>query len=82
MFVICLPKTFKIGDTAEVRINLEPARVTYRDKDTLVIEPEDARAILMVSTNPGADLVNFACADPGKSAEDYALDPRGVLYEK
>jgi hypothetical protein len=40
MLVIYFPTTFKIGDTADRNnINGEPARVTYEDKDTLVIEP-------------------------------------------
>jgi hypothetical protein len=35
MFFISLPKQFKIGDTVDCRINLRPARVTWRDADTL-----------------------------------------------
>lgn len=46
MFFISLPKQFKIGDTVDCRINLRPARVTWRDADTLVIEPADPRAII------------------------------------
>jgi hypothetical protein len=45
MFYINLPATAKIGDTVPVRINGDPARVTWRDKDTLVIEPNDDRGL-------------------------------------
>jgi hypothetical protein len=38
-FFITLPNSFKIGDTVARRINQKPKRVTWRDKDTLVIEP-------------------------------------------
>lgn len=43
MIVIYFPTTFKVGDTVDRNnINGEPARVTYEDKDTLVIEPAEA----------------------------------------
>jgi hypothetical protein len=35
-----MPKTFKIGDTADCQINKAPARLTWRDAKTLVIEPD------------------------------------------
>ena len=62
MFVIWMPRTFKVGDTADVKINGEPKRVTYRDPDTLVIEPGDARTILG-RMEDDRDLVTFACSD-------------------
>ena len=37
MIVIYFPTTFKVGDTVDRNINSEPARVTYEDKDTLMI---------------------------------------------
>jgi|HubBroStandDraft_3_1064219.scaffolds.fasta_scaffold168042_2 hypothetical protein len=50
MFVIYFPTAFKIGDTVDHNnINGEPARVTYEDKDTLVIEP-GARLIFEKTT--------------------------------
>jgi hypothetical protein len=43
MLVIYFPTTFKVGDTVDRNnINGELARVTYEDKDTLVIEPGEA----------------------------------------
>jgi hypothetical protein len=36
---------FQIGDTADVQINGKPAKVTWRDKDTLVINSDDVRQI-------------------------------------
>ena len=37
--------TFKIGDTAECKINGKPERLTWRDAETLVIEPDDVHTI-------------------------------------
>jgi hypothetical protein len=45
MFTITMPWSFKIGDTADVKIYDEPAKLTWRDNDTLVIG-DDARTIL------------------------------------
>jgi hypothetical protein len=61
MFVIHLPRTFRVGDTADCRINAKPARVTWREIDTPVIEPGDARTIL--SRDREDDLVTFHGAD-------------------
>jgi hypothetical protein len=36
MFMMTMPKTFKIGDTADCRINRKPARLTWQDAKTLV----------------------------------------------
>ena len=41
-FLIHLAKNVRIGDTIDVSINKKPARVTWRDAETLVIEPDDA----------------------------------------
>ena len=46
MFFLSVPKTCKVGDTFDCRINREPARVTWCDRDHLVIEPNDVRLIL------------------------------------
>jgi hypothetical protein len=58
MFVIHLPTTVRIGDTHDCRINQKPARVTWRDAETLVIEPGDARRIvrmiLQSRSSPGS----------------------------
>jgi hypothetical protein len=58
--------TFKVGDTADFRINRKPARVTWRDLNTLVIEPGDARRI--VAIDRGDDLISFACTDADGTA--------------
>src|SRR5262245_53220872 len=63
MFVMTMPKTFRVGDTADCRINKQPARLTWRDAKTLVIEPNDARTI--ITTHYDGDLVHFTCGDAG-----------------
>src|SRR3954465_714668 len=44
MFMIHMPLSFKVGDTAECRINMKPRRLTWRDNKHLVIEADDAHA--------------------------------------
>jgi hypothetical protein len=61
MFIVHLPANVHIGDTVDVRINKEPARVTWRDAGTLVIEPGDARRIVRMLEEP--DMNTFICAD-------------------
>ena len=61
MFIIHLPKSFKIGDTVDCRINREPARVTWRDKDILVIGDNDVRKI--ITSNDEGGLLCFICGD-------------------
>jgi hypothetical protein len=72
MFMIHMPKAFKVGDTKDCRINGEPKQVTWRDEGTLVIEPDDACAIVTRVTE--GDLTCFMCGDAGASAGDYGLD--------
>ncbi len=59
MFMIHLPKNVKVGDTVDCRINSKPSKVTWRDHHTLVIDPNDARRILLV--RPDGDLTCFMC---------------------
>ena len=75
-FLISMPKTFKVGDTAPCRINQKPAQITWRDKDTLVIEPGDARRI--VHYQQSGDLQDFACADADGTTPiiSYPVDSR------
>jgi hypothetical protein len=61
MFSICTPSDFKIGDTAECRINKQPATLTWRDAHHLVIAPDDVREILLVI--PEGATQSFYCAD-------------------
>jgi hypothetical protein len=42
MFYISMPLTFSIGETAPVRINRQPATLTWRDENHLVINADDA----------------------------------------
>ena len=42
MFMISMPRTFRVGDTADCRINGNPRHLTWLDEDTLVIEPGDS----------------------------------------
>ena len=53
MLIIPMPESFKVGDTADVLLNGEPARITYKNTALLVIEPPpdsdvepDVRAIM------------------------------------
>jgi hypothetical protein len=69
MFFISFPKGFKIGDTADCRINHEPTRVIWRDADHLIIEPDDTRTILALER--GDDLISFTCGDAGATLDDY-----------
>jgi hypothetical protein len=77
MFFISMPRGFKIGDTVDCRVNYEPARVTWRDANCLVIEPDDARPILGIGKE--GDLISFACGDAGTTHADYKseMEPNG-----
>ena len=85
MFIIHMPLDFKVGDSADCRINGEPKRVTYRDANTLVIGKNDARAI--ITTEVDGALRAFFCGHAGKSAEQYSREnaPMGggfVIFPK
>ena len=72
MFMINTPKTFKVGDTIDCRINDAPQRLTWRDENTLIIEPDDARTIVTRVTE--GDLICFICGDKGELANEYRVD--------
>jgi hypothetical protein len=61
MFVMHMPTSFKIGDTAACRINSKPAQLTWRDQHTLVIGDNNARRI--VKTSVEYDMRVFFCDD-------------------
>jgi len=61
MFVMHMAENFKIGDSADCRINGEPTRLTWCDKNTLVIGENDARTI--VTTHIENGLRCFICGD-------------------
>jgi hypothetical protein len=68
MFVIHLANSVRVGDTVDCRINRKSARVTWRDVETLVIEPGDARKIVCKTPCMGG-LTAFVCADADESAD-------------
>jgi hypothetical protein len=74
-----MPPTFKIGETADCRINHEPARITWKDESTLVIEPGDERAILQTFID--GDLRVFMCSHAGAKEIRYTVNksPGGVV---
>jgi hypothetical protein len=77
MFLINMPLDFKIGDTADCKINKKPARVTWRNQHTLVIEPDDARQIFHVETD---NLMHtFFCGDPGAKQASIYRSADGVV---
>jgi hypothetical protein len=73
MFLMHLPASVQIGDTVDVRINSEPARVTWRDAQTLVIEPNDVRRVVRMREEPG--MTTFICADADGSSNFRILTP-------
>jgi hypothetical protein len=70
-----LDKAVGIGDTVDCHINGEPAHVTWRDAETLVIEPNDARRIVDITTD--GKLRQFICADPDGTADFEIIDVFG-----
>ena len=74
MFYIPMPTTFKIGDTAHVRINNAPAILTWRDDHTLVINHTDVRVILHHESDPEIELQKFFCGHAGADAADYVVE--------
>jgi hypothetical protein len=84
MFMMHMPENFKIGDSADCNINGEPARLTWRDKDTLVIGEDDARAILTTLVENG--LRYFFCSDRGVPAHQHGIEvvpgEGFIVYEK
>jgi hypothetical protein len=71
MFVIAMPTSFAVGDTSDCTINRKPARLTWRDRGTLVIEPDDARAIVTWMAEDGH--LTFICGGPGEGSNAYAV---------
>jgi hypothetical protein len=71
MFLISLPSTFQVGDSADVRINGKPARVTWRDRKTLVIEPNDRRPVLAVKSSGGE--MHILCGGPRLPGVDRTM---------
>lgn len=72
MFFISMPDTFKIGDTEACRINGQPAKIKWRDADTLVILPDDTRPILAVEK--AGNLISFTCGHQGETKANYVTE--------
>jgi hypothetical protein len=67
-FFLSMPLDFKVGDTCNCSINFAPKRVTWRDPNTLVIEPDDARRIVQIARD--SELINFIRADADGEAPE------------
>jgi hypothetical protein len=80
LFVLNMPLTFKVGDTADCLINKAPACVTWRDNHTLVIEPEDARQIFHVETDDKMHC--FFCGDARAKQAGVHTIPGGVIINQ
>jgi crossover junction endodeoxyribonuclease RuvC len=70
MLFLNLPVSTQIGDTVEVTINGDVAKVTLRDAGTLVIEPDDHRKIYEVLQS--GNLLNFIC---GNAKDEPQITP-------
>lgn len=83
MLTISMPKTFTVGATETVRINGEPARLTWRDPGHLVVN--DTAVHPIVYMNESGALIDFACGEAGEARTDYAIErvPGGdVVHRK
>jgi hypothetical protein len=65
MFIMHMPESFKIGDTAACCINGEPAQLTWLSPDILVIGDNDVRHIVKTHVENG--LRCFICGDADDS---------------
>jgi hypothetical protein len=77
MFHLNLPAETKIGDTVPVKINGRPASVTWRDKNTMVIEPNDTRPIFHTSID--GSLRVFFCGSAADSKAVVERRPDGAV---
>jgi hypothetical protein len=76
MTPVALPDTCKIGDTAMCRVQDLP--VHWRDKNTMVFLPNDARTILRQMTINNH--IMFTCTRAGETTADYNIErlPNGI----
>lgn len=79
MFLISLPDTAEIGQTYDVKINGQREGLTWRDPDTLVIEPGGIRRIIHVHAT-GTGLMNFRCAEAEGWADVTIFDDAGRAF--
>jgi hypothetical protein len=78
MFVLSLPRTVKIGDTVDCKINGKAKTVTYRDAKTLVVG--DARSIIQISE--GDNVRTFVCSEADISAGSTMAPPDDVFSKE
>jgi hypothetical protein len=77
MFIMHLPSSFKIGETADVTINGRTQRLTWTDVHTLTIEPNDRRRIL--TKEDDGELITFVCSDSEKDTTVKRSGPFGAV---
>jgi hypothetical protein len=75
MFIMHMPESFKVGDTAACRINGEPAQLTWLSPDTLIIGAADFRQIVKTHVENG--LRCFICGDADDSQYGVEEFPDG-----
>jgi hypothetical protein len=73
MLFISLPTTVGIGDTVACKINGAARKVTWRNAETLVIEPDDVRRIVMI--DQAGDLRSFVCSDADGRSDFTIIGP-------
>jgi hypothetical protein len=80
MLFLSMPLTFKVGDTAECKINGEPTQVSWPERATLVIDPHvlthgkpDTREILDITVR--GNLRSFTCADEEGDSDITIIRP-------
>jgi hypothetical protein len=67
-----VPSHHKIGDTVDVIINGDPAKLTWQDAKTLVINDHDRRTIINhddIIDGVGKPCHSFVCSDADGSTE-------------
>jgi hypothetical protein len=82
MLIMHMPETFKIGDTAACRINGEPAQLTWRSADTLVIGADDARYIVRTHLEDGLRCFICGDADDRQHYVEYVPGPGFIVFSK
>jgi hypothetical protein len=60
MLIISTPKEFAQGSTITVKIDGNPATLSWRDHDTLIVDDTDAREIYQIIEEKG--MLTFMCA--------------------
>lgn len=81
MLILKLPKTFKIGDTIDYPRNAhEMVQITWRDAETIVIEPDDVRTVLFaeVMEEEPEPVLMIMGTDKGVASDGYDVDVQKV----